>query len=135
MAHVAAVAQPAAHLACAAEEDAANGLLATVFEDVTGRVPFSVSEGSTASEAAQLEVYPNPFNPATTIRYTLPEVARVTLVIYDVLGRAVATLVAGEQAAGAHHVAFDGSGLSSGVYLYRLEAGSEVVSGKMLLLK
>jgi len=117
------------------EEDAANGLLATVFEDVTGRVPFSVSKGSTASEAAQLEVYPNPFNPATTIRYTLPEVARVTLVIYDVLGRAVATLVAGEQAAGAHHVAFDGSGLSSGVYLYRLEAGSEVVSGKMLLLK
>lgn len=67
--------------------------------------------------------YPNPFNPATTIRYNLPASGHVTLKVYDILGREVATLINGEQQAGKHTVTFNGSTLSSGVYFYRLEAG------------
>ncbi|MFC1543538.1 T9SS type A sorting domain-containing protein [Candidatus Neomarinimicrobiota bacterium] len=79
--------------------------------------------------------YPNPFNPTTVISYILPAAQTVTLKVYDVLGREVATLVDGPQAAGDHQSAFDGSQLPSGIYLYRLAAGSYVQSRKMLLLK
>jgi hypothetical protein len=79
--------------------------------------------------------YPNPFNPVTVIRYGLPEDAVVSLVVYDVLGRAVARLVAAPQSAGWHEATFDGSLLPSGVYLYRLEAGSFTQSRTMLLVK
>jgi hypothetical protein len=65
----------------------------------------------------------------------LPESADVRLVVYDVLGRVVARLVAGEQGAGWHEAVFDGSLLPSGVYLYRLEAGSFTQSRTMLLVK
>ena len=66
--------------------------------------------------------YPNPFNPATTIKYGLPTRAYVTLRVYDVIGREVATLVNREQQAGYHNVVFDSGGISSGVFYYRLEA-------------
>ena len=66
--------------------------------------------------------YPNPFNPSTTIEYALPIDARVTLGIYDVLGRLVAELVNGQVAAGYHVVSFDAAHLSSGIYFYRLNA-------------
>jgi len=79
--------------------------------------------------------YPNPFNPSTTISFTLPEASRVTLNVFDVSGRQVAQLVNGLRAAGAHQVTFDGSSLTSGVYLYTLTAGSQTVTGKMVLLK
>ena len=79
--------------------------------------------------------YPNPFNPVTTIRYRLPAEARVLLQVFDVLGRAVATLVEAPQPAGPHEARFDGSRLASGLYVYRLEAGGEVLTGQMLLLK
>ncbi len=65
--------------------------------------------------------YPNPFNPATTIEYDLPEESWVTLRVYDVLGREIATLLDQHMPAGRHSVPFDGAGLSSGVYQYRLE--------------
>ncbi len=83
--------------------------------------------------------YPNPFNPATHIRYSVPAASRVTLSVYNVLGQRVATLVNGEKGRGTHDVTFDASGLSGGVYLYRLQADSEAAShaasGKMLLVK
>ena len=66
--------------------------------------------------------YPNPFNPATVIRYDLPTRAHVTLTVYDILGRPVATLVDDIRDAGQQHALFDGKGLASGMYLYRLEA-------------
>ena len=67
--------------------------------------------------------YPNPFNPTTTIRYELADDALVTLKVYDVIGREVATLVGNEQQrAGVHNARFDGSSLSSGVYYYRWTA-------------
>ncbi len=88
--------------------------------------------------------YPNPFNPTTTISYTLSpnpsplgrvEGARVTLKIYDALGREVTTLVNEEQSAGSYSVAFNASQLSSGIYFYRLQAGAFSVNKKMILTK
>jgi hypothetical protein len=79
--------------------------------------------------------YPNPFNPSTIIRYGLPAKTALTLIVYNMLGQEVATLINGEQEAGFHEVRFDGSGLASGVYFYRLRAGSTVRTEKLLLLK
>ncbi len=79
--------------------------------------------------------YPNPFNPSTTIRYGLPQKSAVQLTIFNTLGQQVATIVQGEQEAGNHEVRFDASGLSSGVYFYRLSAGQFVQTRKLLLLR
>jgi len=78
--------------------------------------------------------YPNPFNPVTHIRFALPEASDVTLTVYDMTGRAVSTLVNGYKSAGRYDVTFDGSGLASGEYIYRLEAGRNFVETKKLLL-
>ncbi len=79
--------------------------------------------------------YPNPFNPSTAISYQLSAGSMVTLKVLDVLGREVATLVDGYQSRGYHAVRFDGSGLSTGVYMYRLVAGAFTAHRKMLLIK
>ncbi len=67
--------------------------------------------------------YPNPFNPTTKIKYQLPELSKVKLTVYDVLGREVKTLVNEEKPAGSYEVEFDGTNLPSGIYFYRIEAG------------
>ncbi|MFZ2322343.1 MAG: C25 family cysteine peptidase [Ignavibacteriaceae bacterium] len=79
--------------------------------------------------------YPNPFNPSTTIKYQLPEDGLVTLKIYDVLGSEIATLVNEQKTAGKYEVNFDASSLSSGVYIYKIQAGNFISSKKMILLK
>ncbi|MCK6620086.1 MAG: FG-GAP repeat protein [Calditrichaceae bacterium] len=79
--------------------------------------------------------YPNPFNPTTTIRFSLPRREHVTLKIFDLLGRKVATPVEGNLEPGEYSVVFDGSGLSSGVYFYRLEAGSFAAQKKLILVR
>ncbi|MDX1429552.1 MAG: T9SS type A sorting domain-containing protein, partial [Rhodothermales bacterium] len=79
--------------------------------------------------------YPNPFNPSTTIEYSVPATGSVTLEVYDMLGRSVALLVDGERAAGTYTAQFDATELASGMYLYRLTAGSDVQVRKMMLLK
>ncbi len=79
--------------------------------------------------------YPNPFNPSTTINFDLPENGNVSLVVYDVLGREVATLVNGELNAGRHEAVFDASSLASGIYMYKLQAGAQTEVKRMLLLK
>ena len=79
--------------------------------------------------------YPNPFNPVTTIKYQIPEQSFVTLKVYDVLGNEIATLLNEEKPIGNYEVEFDASSLSSGIYFYKLQAGSFVETKKMLLLK
>lgn len=91
--------------------------------------------GLTPREFSLNQNYPNPFNPSTEITYSLPQAEMVTLEIFDMIGRKVATLVSTEMSAGVHQATFDASNLSSGVYLYRLQAGSYVSTQKMMLVK
>jgi hypothetical protein len=79
--------------------------------------------------------YPNPFNPYTVISYQLPLTNNVQLIIYDILGREVKTLVNEKQNAGSYQIEFDGSNYPSGIYFYRIEAGNFVESKKMMLVK
>jgi hypothetical protein len=79
--------------------------------------------------------FPNPFNPTTQVRYQVPGVSEVTLVIYDVLGRKVATLVDEAKNPGMYTVQWDASGMASGIYFCRLSAGASVSMIKMILLR
>jgi hypothetical protein len=79
--------------------------------------------------------YPNPFNPTTTINYQIPDLSFVTLKVYDVLGSEIITLVSEEKLIGSYEVNFNAASLPSGIYLYKLQAGSFVVTKKMVLLK
>jgi hypothetical protein len=79
--------------------------------------------------------FPNPFNPTTKIKYQIPKVSFVTLKVYDVLGSEVATLVNEEKPTGSYEVEFNANDLSSGIYFYKLIAGSHVETKKMLYLK
>jgi len=98
--------------------------------------PNAVTQrGEVPATVGLAQNYPNPFNPSTTISYHLAAAGDVTLRVYDLLGRDVATLVDRPQPAGRYHVTFDGRGLASGVYIYRLKAGSFVEQKRMVLLK
>ena len=79
--------------------------------------------------------YPNPFNPTTTIPFSLPEASHVKLVVYDMLGRLVDTIVEGELSAGYHNASFDASRYPSGTYIYRIEASNFTSVQKMVLVK
>lgn len=79
--------------------------------------------------------YPNPFNPSTKISWQVPFSSHQTLKVYDVLGKEVATLVDEEKPAGNYEIEFDAANLSSGMYLYRLQAGSFIETKKMIYLK
>jgi hypothetical protein len=117
----------------------AFGLLAVLADGTTFLVPASTSiESGFDSQPTSFELqgnYPNPFNPTTNIRYSVPATSEVSLTVYDVLGRQVATLVNGVQATGTYTVNFDATNLSSGVYLYRLQSGNFVQTQKMMLVK
>jgi len=95
----------------------------------------SVSESDLPRVFALHANYPNPFNPVTVIPYDLPEDAWVRITVYDVLGRRVYTVVNAQMQAGRHAATFDAARLSSGAYIYRIEAGSYVKSRKMMLVK
>ena len=91
-------------------------------------------------EYALHQNYPNPFNPTTTLRYDLPEDATVSVVIYDMMGRQVRTLVSGQASAGYHSTMWNatndlGSSVSAGVYIYTIQAGQYRDVKKMILLK
>lgn len=82
-----------------------------------------------------MQNYPNPFNPTTMIKYTLPKVSDVALIIYDILGSEVATLVNEQQQPGSYEVKWDASNVSSGIYFYQLKTKDYVDTKKMILLK
>ena len=79
--------------------------------------------------------YPNPFNPTTTIWYSLPTASRVDIAVYDVSGCRIVTLVDGWRSAGQYEVTFEATGLAAGLYIYRLTAGDFTSSSKIVLLK
>jgi hypothetical protein len=79
--------------------------------------------------------YPNPFNPATIIKFAVPERSNVLIKVYDITGSEVATIINEEMDAGWYQRSFNSSGLSSGVYLFRMEAGNYVNTKKMILLR
>ena len=98
----------------------------TFIEDDSGNLP---------SEFALCQNYPNPFNAATTIRYTLSQKSEITLLVYNLLGQQVETLLEGVQNPGEHSLTWDASHLPSGVYFARLATNNATKSGKMLLLR
>jgi hypothetical protein len=99
---------------------------------VTGVASHS---GQVARSFGLAQNYPNPFNPSTEISFTLAKSEKVKLSVYNLLGKEVAVLVNGMRNAGSQTVTFDAKNLSSGVYFYKLEAGSSVLAKKMMLLK
>ncbi len=113
------------------------GYSSDMSDESTVMVPVSVEMiASDRPESFGLfQNYPNPFNPMTVIRYDLPESAEVRLEVYDLLGRRIAVLVSEQQQPGSYSVTFDGQDLSSGLYLYRIQAGPYVKSSQMMLLK
>jgi hypothetical protein len=89
----------------------------------------------TMDEFALEQNYPNPFNPSTVIGFQLSVAGKASLKVYDMLGREVAVLVNGTMPAGSHTATFDASNLTSGVYVYKLEAGGQVMTKRMTLVK
>ncbi len=79
--------------------------------------------------------FPNPFNPSTTIEFSLPRSGYVTLVVYNTLGEEIATLVSETLSAGRYSTEWNAAGFSSGIYFYRLQAGEFVETRKLLLLR
>jgi len=98
--------------------------------------PVAVDESeSLPKEFVLQQNYPNPFNPSTAISYQLSAISFVTLKVFDVLGREVATLVDGVRNAGIHTVQWNASYMPSGVYFYRIVAGNQIQSKTMQLVK
>ncbi len=103
---------------------------------VTDAAPWpQTGELSAAARADAVGAFPNPFARQTQIGFSLEQSAKVSLVVYDVRGREVATLADGTMEAGQHSVTFDAASLPSGVYVYRLVAGAQVETGRLTLVK
>jgi hypothetical protein len=101
----------------------------------TPAVGISNINSNTPGEYRLYQNYPNPFNPSANIRYQITNNIFVNLKVYDILGKEVATLVNEKQSPGTYEVTFDGSGLSSGIYFYKLEAGNFSDIKRMVLIK
>jgi Zinc carboxypeptidase/Secretion system C-terminal sorting domain/Carboxypeptidase regulatory-like domain len=93
------------------------------------------SPNSTPTQYSLSQNYPNPFNPSTTIKYQLPQSGNVSLKVYDVLGREVASLANGFKSAGSYTITFNSSSLPSGIYFYQLKVNDYLSLKKMILLK
>ncbi|TKJ41497.1 hypothetical protein CEE37_02740 [candidate division LCP-89 bacterium B3_LCP] len=106
--------------------------------DISGAVTFSDPIEVTVSMASEYSLntnFPNPFNPTTSISYSIADAGKVTIAVYDVSGRMVGTLVDGWKDAGSYEVTFNGTDLASGVYIYKMTAGSFTSTAKMVLMK
>ncbi len=121
------------------EEDIAMMLCSTKLSFGNEALPKQ-TQGETEPSAVSLNVYPNPFNPETEIRFQLPEDSHVTLSIFNLLGQKVRGIIDEKMAMGYHSIKWDGkdalgNNLTSGIYIYRLEAGSFVGSKKLMLIR
>ena len=101
----------------------------------TQNIGISTIQGILPDDFALFQNYPNPFNPKTTIEFDIPRAELTRLIIYDALGREVATLVNEKLSTGSYEVDWNGSGYPSGVYFYRVEAEEFIETRKMLLIK
>lgn len=123
--------------ASAANGDAPNSGTIGV-NSISWSQPFNTAVTPPAGRPATFllaQNYPNPFNPSTLVTFELPERTTASLRVFNLLGEQVATLVDGPLEAGEHQVRFDGARLASGVYLYRLQAGSMIQTRKMILVR
>ena len=103
--------------------------------EISAPVGITQNGNNIPTEYALSQNYPNPFNPTTNIKFDLPKEGFVSLKIYDVVGKEVASLVNEVKSAGSYIVGFNGTELSSGVYFYRLESGIFVENKRMILIK
>ncbi|MEQ9309171.1 MAG: lamin tail domain-containing protein [Balneolaceae bacterium] len=103
---------------------------------VNQRIVNSIEDEDTSPSGFVLsQNYPNPFNPSTNINFNIPNAGKIELSVFNVLGQKVQTLVNGNLNAGAHSITFEATGLTSGVYFYRLTDGTNIATQKMLLMK
>ncbi len=110
------------------------GLLTEILNQLNGAVGVEEVDGLPTVYALE-QNYPNPFNPSTTIRFSIPEAGNVKVSVFDALGREVAELLNEELTPGNYDVNFNASSLSSGIYLYRIQASDFVQVKKMILIK
>jgi len=103
--------------------------------DTLGTLTSVVGEVLMPNEFLLYQNFPNPFNPNTTIRFQIPHYSLVELKIFDLLGREISTLINEEKPAGIYDISFNGSNLSSGIYIYRLKTDDKIITNKMILLK
>ena len=96
---------------------------------------ITVEISSIPTEFSLSQNYPNPFNPSTTIEFAIPKESDVTLKVYNLLGQEVTTLLNTQMKAGYHKVKFDATGLSSGIYLYKIQSGDFSAVKKLMLVK
>jgi hypothetical protein len=113
----------------------ADTTLGSIEKPITIKSAYATNDGALPTTFQLYQNHPNPFNPTTSIRYEVPTRTDVSLIIYNVLGQQVRTLVNTTQNAGRYLLQVDGSTLSSGIYFYRFEAGSFTKVRKMLLVK
>ncbi len=104
-------------------------------QKISTNVLTSIESETLPEEYSLKQNYPNPFNPSTTIRYALPKAGKVTIDVFNMIGQKVATIINEKQKAGYHSVEFDASALASGMYIYRISAGSFSEVKKLTLIK
>ena len=97
--------------------------------------PTSVDDGSKPAEFALLQNQPNPFNPTTTLSFTLPDACDTQLIVYNISGQEVARLINGRMEAGSHQIVFDAANLASGVYFYRITGNGFMATKRMMLVR
>jgi hypothetical protein len=133
-----------AHITVFIHENVSNYLgpvqQALRFPVIAPHSPISVREAAAPADFALTGNHPNPFNPSTTISFTLPASGPVSLAVYDITGRKIRDVISGPMSAGSHSAVWDGRDsagktVSSGVYLSRLTQGGKTVSRRMLLVK
>jgi hypothetical protein len=134
---------PSIHGGAVSAHGAGNSIQGNIGEPIAGVASRSGGHATSAGTEdsptpllySLLQNYPNPFNPSTTIRYGLPRNSRVRLTVFNILGEQIRVLQDGEQEAGYHEFIFDAKSLPSGVYFYRIQAGTYTETKRLLLLR